>query len=111
LQNDSQKTLTKLNQAKGADFDRAYLDAQVEGHEKALDTLRQRLLPSANNPELTKYLRGLQPKIEQHLARARTLRDALASNDASPRTQGTNQPASMKQDPSSPRPPSRSTTP
>jgi putative membrane protein len=96
LQSDGQQTLTKLNQASGADFDRAYLEAQVEGHQKALDTLKLRLLPNAKDAELTKYLRGLEPKIEQHLTRARTLRDSIAKNDS---TQGprVNQPASVKE--------------
>jgi putative membrane protein len=98
LQSDSQKTLTQLNQANGSDFDRAYLDAQVEGHQKALDTVRQKLLPSAKTPELTKYLRDLQPTIEQHLTRARSLRDSLADNGSSAKNRSTTQPASMKQD-------------
>lgn len=78
LQGEAQQTLSKLNQVSGADFDRAYLDAQVDGHQQALDTLKAKLLPSAKTPELTKYLRELQPKIEQHLARARTLRETIA---------------------------------
>jgi putative membrane protein len=96
LQGEAQQTLTKLQQANGADFDRAYLEAQVDGHQKALDTLKSKLLPSAKTPELTKYLRELQPKIEQHLARARTLRDATVQ--AAPTgTREMTKPASMRQ--------------
>lgn len=79
LQGQAQRTLTRLNQANGADFDLAYLDAQVQGHQEALDTLRQKLLPSATSPALTEYLKELQPRIEQHLQRATQLRDQLAS--------------------------------
>jgi putative membrane protein len=111
LQADAQKMLTGLNQAKGADFDRAYLDAQVQGHEKALATLRQKLLPSVKAPELARYLQGLQPKIEQHLARARTLRDALASNLSDRDIRGMTQPVTLKQDSTSARPPSHPTKP
>ncbi len=96
----AQQTLTRLNQANDADFDRAYLDAQVEGHQKALDTLKNQLLPSAKTPELAKYLRALQPRIEQHLARARTLRDGLASDSSSNATR----PASVRQETTSPAP-------
>jgi putative membrane protein len=86
LKDDAQKTLTQLNQADGTDFDRAYLDAQIEGHQKALDTLKTQLLPSAKAPELTRYLRALQPKIEQHLTRARALREKLASSSSTDTT-------------------------
>jgi putative membrane protein len=86
LKDEAQKTLTQLNQANGTDFDRAYLDAQVEGHQKALDTLKTQLLPSAKAPELTRYLRALQPKIEQHLTRARALREGLASSSSTDST-------------------------
>jgi len=79
MQGQAQSTQARLNQASGADFDRAYLDAQVQGHQQALDTLRQKLLPSATSPALTKYLKGLQPTIEQHLQRATQLRDRFAS--------------------------------
>lgn len=79
MEGNAQSTLARLNQANGADFDRAYLEAQVQGHQEALDTLRQKLLPSATSPALTKYLKGLQPKIEQHLERATQLRDQFAS--------------------------------
>jgi putative membrane protein len=109
LHSDSQATLGKLSQANGADFDRAYLDAQVDGHQKALDTLKQKLLPNAKAPDLTQYLRDLQPKIEQHLARARTLRDSLASGGPSEKNRNTTQPASMKQDQTQASPPAPST--
>jgi putative membrane protein len=106
LQTESQKTLAGLRQAANADFDRAYLDAQVEGHQKALDTLKARLLPSAKAPELTKYLRELQPKIEQHLARARTLRDALASKAPITGERSTTRGASLREETPSPSSPS-----
>jgi putative membrane protein len=107
LSSEAQQTLMTLNQASGADFDRAYLDAQVDGHQKALDTLKGKLLPSAKTPEITKYLRELQPRIEQHLARARTLRDSLA-HDIPSGTPSTTKPASVKAETTSASPPKKS---
>lgn len=100
LSGEAAQTLAKLNQASGADFDRAYLDAQVDGHQAALDTLKAKLLPAAKSPELTKYLRELQPKIEQHLMRARALRDTIA-RDAPSGPPSTTKRASVKADPTS----------
>jgi putative membrane protein len=106
LQAEAQKTLATLQQDSGTDFDRAYLDAQVDGHQKALDTLKQRLLPSAKAAELTKYLRGLEPKIEQHLARARTLRDGLATRAPGAGDGNTTRRASMREETAPASPPS-----
>jgi len=86
LADESKQTVDKLNQAEGKDFDRQYIQAQVDGHQQALDTLTRELLPNAKSPELKRYLQKLQPRIEQHLARARTLSGKLAgtSPDTSP---------------------------
>ncbi len=77
LARDSKLTMDMLTQANGADFDRAYVQAQVDGHQKALDTLQKRLLPEAGNAALKSHLQKLKPMIEQHLAQARAIQSAL----------------------------------
>jgi len=76
LEQKSKMTLETLNAKTGNDFDRAYLQAQVEGHQEALDTIRQ-LEQSAQNSELRSYLENLTPKVEQHLQQARAAQQAL----------------------------------
>jgi putative membrane protein len=80
-------TLAQLKQKSGSEFDRAYLQAQIDGHQKVLETIDQQLLPNAKDPELKTYLQELRPQVAAHLERARTAKDALASagSSASPR--------------------------
>jgi len=80
----STATLDKLNAATGADFDTAYVDAQVDGHKKVLDTIDTSLMPDAKNEELKKMLEEIRPKIEGHLKAAEELKTALAAAPAEP---------------------------
>jgi putative membrane protein len=77
LQRDARATLETLEAKQGADFDRAYLQAQVEAHQKALDALQEQLQPSAKSPELRSYLQELMPKVAQHLEQAKTAQQSL----------------------------------
>jgi putative membrane protein len=70
---DSASTLNALKADTGADFDKAYITAQVDGHQKVLDTINDRLLPSAKSPELKAYLEEIKPKVEAHLKEAKRL--------------------------------------
>jgi len=81
LEQESKATLETLQAKTGPDFDRAYMQGQVEGHQKALDTIKQ-LRTSAQSPELRSYLDKLTPQVEQHLEQARSAQQALqASSD------------------------------
>ena len=82
LEQKAKTTLATLNAKTGDDFDRAYLQAQVEGHQEALDTIRQ-LQPKAQNSELRSYLDELTPKVEQHLAAAQSAQLSLQSATSS----------------------------
>ena len=70
---DSASTLDALKGDKAQDFDKAYVTAQVEGHQKVLDTLNEKLLPNAKSPALKAYLQEIKPKIEAHLKEAKRL--------------------------------------
>jgi putative membrane protein len=89
LTQESHATLESLKAKSGADFDRAYMEAQVEGHQKALDTIKYDLQPSAQTPELRSYLENLTPKVTQHLEQARDAQQALQTSDNSSRATGT----------------------
>lgn len=74
---DNNKTLASLKDKSGADFDRAYIQAQVEGHRKVLDTINNELLPNVKNPDLKAYIQEIKPKVEQHLQLAQETEQQL----------------------------------
>jgi putative membrane protein len=79
LAQQSRATLETLKAKQGADFDRAYLQAQVEGHQMALDAIENDLQPCVQSPELRRYLEKLTPQVQQHLEQARSAQQSLAS--------------------------------
>jgi putative membrane protein len=80
---DTHTTMEQLKQKSGAEFDRAYLQAQVDGHRKVLDAIDKQLLPDAKNPQLKAYLEELRPQVAEHLQRATAAKDAVASTGSS----------------------------
>jgi putative membrane protein len=82
LEQESKATLETLQAKTGPDFDRAYMQGQVEGHQKALDTIRK-LRQSAQSPELRAYLDKLTPQVEKHLEEARSAQQALQASAGS----------------------------
>lgn len=55
----------------GAQFDRAYLDAQVMLHEQAVRTADERLMPEADSEAMRAFLQRIRPDLVQHLEMAR----------------------------------------
>lgn len=76
---ENNKTMESLKQKTGADFDKAYMEAQVDGHKIVLDTINGKLLPNVKDAELKAYIEEIKPKVEQHLELAQQTRDALAA--------------------------------
>ncbi len=66
------------NVAKGAEFDRAYIDGQVEAHTMVLDTLDKQMIPAAQNPELKAELEKVRGAVEMHLNQAKEIQAGLA---------------------------------
>jgi putative membrane protein len=83
LETASETTLASLKEKTGADFDRVYFDAQVEGHQKALDTLKRDLEPAAQDPALRSYLQKLEPRVVAHLSQAQSAQQSLQSSNGS----------------------------
>jgi putative membrane protein len=76
---DANQTLASLKEKTGADFDRAYMRAQVEEHQALLDAMNTRLLTSVSNAELKAYLEEVKTRVEQHLEAARTNEASLTA--------------------------------
>lgn len=66
IQKQASKIEDELTGLSGAEFDRTYLQKQVELHEVALDTVRTELLPNARDPRVRRLLSETTPKLERH---------------------------------------------
>jgi putative membrane protein len=60
----------------GADFDKTYIDDEVDVHQKVMD-LTNRALASAQNPELKDLIQKAQPVIQKHLDRAKQIQGRI----------------------------------
>jgi putative membrane protein len=67
----------KLDKLDGAEFDKAYVDNEVAYHKAVIDTIDQKLIPSASNAELKNTLVSVKPTIEEHLKHAEMLQSQL----------------------------------
>ena len=67
----------KLEKLDGAAFDKAYVDNEVAYHKAVIDTIDQKLIPSAKNAELKNTLVAVKPTIEAHLKHAEMVQQEL----------------------------------
>ena len=74
-----ESTRATLNGLSGADFDKAYVNAEVDLHQSVLDQLDNTLIPSAQNPELKALLEKARPTIQAHLDHAKSLKTKLGA--------------------------------
>lgn len=83
LSSEGQQTLAKLREETGQDFDRAYLQAQIDQHQAVLDTIDRQLLPSTKNAQLRSQVQNIKPTIVQHLQAARSALTAIDNGQGS----------------------------
>lgn len=76
LPQDKADAVNKLRGTEAKDFDKAYLDAQVDGHQATLD-LMQRYANDGDNAALKAFAAANAPVVQAHYDHAKTLRDAL----------------------------------
>jgi putative membrane protein len=68
-----QAALDDMKMKKGYIFDAAYVAAQVHGHDETLAELKN-YAASGDDAALKEFARNLIPTVEQHLAKAKTLK-------------------------------------
>ena len=61
----------------GAEFDRAYIQHEVEYHQAVIDAVDKVLIPNASNAELKATIVGVRPALIAHLEHARKLQAEL----------------------------------
>lgn len=85
-ENDTSRSITtnagatreRLAGMSGPEYDRAYVDSEVEYHQFVLSALDNELIPSAQNAELKALLEQVRPAFQAHLDHARQLQQTLA---------------------------------
>jgi len=80
LQADADRTLGNLRAADGSAFDVTYMEAQVDAHQKVLDTIDQQLLPAATDQAVISELRKMRETVESHLTEAKKIRGELGKS-------------------------------
>jgi len=77
LVTDAQKNMDNLNStAKGKDFDKAYVDSEVDAHKKVLD-LATKAMDQAQSTELKNLIQKAAPVIKGHLDLAESIQKNL----------------------------------
>jgi putative membrane protein len=77
LRDNSENTRDRLRDKDGTEFDRDYMDNELEYHNKLLKTIDDMLIPSATNPELKALLRNTRLAVTAHLEHAKAVRSSL----------------------------------
>ncbi len=80
MQREGKQRLDTLRDKKGAEFDREYMELQVEEHRRLLDKINRELMPAAKDKTVVSYLEEIRPRVESHLAQAQRLQQELSTN-------------------------------
>jgi putative membrane protein len=73
LKEDGKKNLDKLKNLSGAQFDKAYIDAEIKLHQQVIDVADTKLVPSVKNEELKALLVKVRPALVSHLEHAQKI--------------------------------------
>jgi len=77
LQGDAEGGTRSLKAAPAGSFDLDYVNTQVHEHQAVLDTIDQKLIVSASNPDLKAYLAEVRAAVASHLQHAEDLQKSL----------------------------------
>jgi len=80
LQRDAEQSQGNLQGKSGAEFDRAYIDREVQYHQAVLDALDKTLIPGAQNADLKALLEKVRPNVAAHLQRAQQIQKSLGTS-------------------------------
>ncbi|MBO9667823.1 MAG: DUF4142 domain-containing protein [Bdellovibrio sp.] len=70
LKKDATDKLSDVKKKKGHEFDKAYMQMQVDMHKQLLDDLDNKLIPQAQNKNLKVYLQSTRESVQKHHAKA-----------------------------------------
>lgn len=73
----AKKMKNTLNSKNGKAFEKAYIDNEVGYHEAVISTIKNVLIPEAQNAELKNLLQSAMPLLKHHLDMAKMAQSAL----------------------------------
>jgi len=73
---EQRKNSARLSKLSGAKFDREYMQAMVEDHQKAVDQF-QREANNAQDPDLKSFVSNTLPTLQEHLRQAQEVSNSL----------------------------------
>ena len=71
------ENVAHLKTLSGKQFDKAYIDHEVEYHQQVLDAIDKTLIPNAQNADLKALLVKVRPAFEAHLQHAKHIQASL----------------------------------
>ena len=77
LKTGAQENVANLKKLSGAQFDKAYVDHEVEYHQQVLDAIDKVLIPGAQNAELKGLIEKVRPAIAAHLDHAKHMQSMM----------------------------------
>lgn len=77
LSQQGQQEFKSLTSLKKGNFDKAYINAMINGHQMVLNTLNNKFIPNAKNPAVIKFLKSTAETVEHHLAMAKEVNSKL----------------------------------
>ena len=77
LAKDHEAAMKELRAAKGKEFDRAFLQHEVNFHKAVIDAVNQTLLPAIQNEQLKDLVTRIAPAFQAHMMAAQQKLDAL----------------------------------
>ena len=80
LKKGAQQNVANLKKLSGTQFDKAYVDHEVDYHQQVLDAIDKVLVPSAQNAELKALIEKVRPAIQAHLDHAKHLQADLGKS-------------------------------
>jgi putative membrane protein len=78
LDQDQQHTVEELSQVSGEEFDKAYMDEMVKGHQTDVEAFREQA-ESGQDPDLRAFAEQTLPTLEEHLSTAQQIDQELAA--------------------------------
>lgn len=79
VESKAQAAMEQLKGLKGAELDKAYVDAQVTMHQDVIDAVDQKLLPAAQNADLKAFINEIRPALQAHLDHAKAVQAKLGA--------------------------------
>jgi putative membrane protein len=77
LEKEAESKVSDMKKMKGLDFDKAYIDSQVNMHEQLLTDLDTKFIPAATNVNFKTFLETTKSHVQEHLAKAKTIQATL----------------------------------